>query len=411
MKDTRTESLIGITKAKVPSDTQVLRSVTVGIDQLTSFYNLYYLEDFVAKGGSVVRFVTGKHGSGKTHFISLLKADAADCGYVTAALDAGKLLLNDFTKLYEAVFKACDFRKLVDDVCSKMLSDLGYQGINLDSGISVMDQISDMGQLDAISRNEIRGKIRSLSINNTYMDNNFAIIVSMFVSARIGLFEFEKTAEERLLMWLAADGSLKLSDIKQDGLLPYRINKYNARHLLRSLTELCRIAGHKGLFISVDNLDVLLNDSALSEVHYTKMRRDDTFESIRQMIDDVDTFRNLFIVFAFNSELLDNDRAGIKSYQALWLRMQNEIVSARFNPFSSLIDMDEANNEYLNAANLIEMSRKFASIANGLDFHIDPIDGSKVEEIIKNAKYGSNALPYLVNIATLGLVPGNNSQN
>ena len=129
------------------------------------------------------------------------------------------------------------------------------------------------------------------------------------------------------------------------------------------------------------------------------------------MIDDVDTFRNLFIVFAFNSELLDNDRAGIKSYQALWLRMQNEIVSARFNPFSSLIDMDEANNEYLNAANLIEMSRKFASIANGLDFHIDPIDGSKVEEIIKNAKYGSNALPYLVNIATLGLVPGNNSQN
>ncbi|MDD2511237.1 MAG: DUF2791 family P-loop domain-containing protein, partial [Syntrophomonas sp.] len=33
------------------------------------------------------------------------------------------------------------------------------------------------------------------------------------------------------------------------------MTKYNARHMLRSLVEICRLAGYKGLIISIDELD------------------------------------------------------------------------------------------------------------------------------------------------------------
>ena len=34
--------------------------------------------------------------------------------------------------------------------------------------------------------------------------------------------------------------------------------------------------------------------------------------------------KNIMFVFAFERELLDHDSAGLKSYQALWMRIQNE---------------------------------------------------------------------------------------
>ena len=80
---------------------------------------------------------------------------------------------------------------------------------------------------------------------------------------------------------------------------------------------------------------------------YTKLKREDTYESIRQLIDDIDSLKHIMFVFAFDRELLDNDSAGIKSYQALWMRIQNEIISRRFNRFTDIVDMDRlAEQEY-----------------------------------------------------------------
>lgn len=58
------------------------------------------------------------------------------------------------------------------------------------------------------------------------------------------------------------------------------------------------------------------------------------------MIDDIDSMKNLMIVYAFDRELVDNENAGLKSYQALWMRIQNEIIGERFNRFTDLVDLD-----------------------------------------------------------------------
>lgn len=205
-----------------------------------------------------------------------------------------------------------------------------------------------------------------------------------------------------LLSWLAGDRSLKLSAIRSLGLSPVRITKYNARHMLRSLAEVIRMAGYSGLFITVDDLEILLSRSSLDPVHYTKLKREDTYESIRQLIDDIDSMKNIMFVFAFERELLDNDSAGLKSYQALWMRIQNEVIGEHFNRFTDIVDLDRLAAEVYTPQILMEMSQKLADTYKKLGENIHPIDLETCKALIDQAKNGSVSLPRLVNMATLG---------
>ena len=83
--------------------------------------------------------------------------------------------------------------------------------------------------------------------------------------------------------------------------------------MLRSLAEVIRMGGYSGLFVTIDDLEILVSRSSLEPVHYTKMKREDTYESIRQLIDDIDSMKNIMFVYAFDRELIDNENAGLKS--------------------------------------------------------------------------------------------------
>ncbi|MBQ9189643.1 MAG: hypothetical protein IJ138_09990, partial [Clostridia bacterium] len=46
-------------------------------------------------------------------------------------------------------------------------------------------------------------------------------------------------------------------------------------------------------------------------------------ENRYQLIDDIDNMRHVMFLFCFDRELLDDENYGVKSYQALWMRIQN----------------------------------------------------------------------------------------
>lgn len=107
-------------------------------------------------------------------------------------------------------------------------------------------------------------------------------------------------------------------------------------------------------------------------------------------------------VFAFDRELLDNDNAGIKSYQALWMRIQNEIISRRFNRFTDIVDMDRLAAQEYTVDVVMEMSAKLADAADKSGIPAKAIDREKAEEILARSKVGAAAVPGLVSQATLG---------
>lgn len=389
----------------VPTDETVLRAVTVGLDRITAFWKKWYFEDFIAAGGSSIKFVSGRKGAGKTHLITLAAVDAAAAGLLPVTLDADDILLSDFSSLYRAVFNSLDIIPLVEKIANDTAMDLGY-GWTPESGKSFMDFLSDADQLDPVTRREVRTAIKQRFSGNPYMDVNFASACSLLAGDHIGMLDLEDNGRQTVLKWLRGEKDMSIPSLRALGMSTYKIDKANARYMLRSLCELVRLSGYKGLFISVDNLDVLASSTALGKNHYTKMRRDDTYESLRQLIDDIDTFRYVFFLFAFDRILVDDERKGLKSYHALWLRMQNEIVSGRLNFFTSMLDLDNANRDFFTPEAIMEMSRRLGDLSNDVDVKAHPLDETKANELVEKAKFASLSLPVLVSNCTFQLESG-----
>lgn len=76
-------------------------------------------------------------------------------------------------------------------------------------------------------------------------------------------------------------------------------------------------------------------------MRYTRARRDELYESIRQVIDEVDALKGLLMVLSGRRALLEDEKHGVRSYEALWMRLQNEVRSERVNKFADLLDLNQ----------------------------------------------------------------------
>ena len=250
---------------------------------------------------------------------------------------------------------------------------------------------------DALTRREIRSLLKKIFLDNPMLDNNFALACSMLTGSILGYPILEEQNKELLLACLESDRTVKLSQLRSLGFYPSRITRYNARHMLRSLAEVIRMGGYSGLFVAIDDLEILISRSSLEPIHYTKMKREDTYESIRQLIDDIDSMKNIMFVYAFDRELIDNENAGLKSYQALWMRIQNEIVGERFNRFSDMIDLDRLAAQEYTPEVIIAISESLASLPKSVQSA--PLNRQKAEDVLRRAHTGAIGIPRLIQLA------------
>ena len=140
----------------------------------------------------------------------------------------------------------------------------------------------------------------------------------------------------------------------------------------------------------------------MDEIHYTKLRREDTYESIRQLIDDIDTMHHIMFVYGMDRLMLDNERAGLKSYQALWMRIQNEIVSGRFNCFTDIADLDRLADQELAVGDVVRLSEEMAEECQAAGEHAQVLTREQAEVVREKARLGGLGLPEMVRRATLG---------
>ena len=90
--------------------------------------------------------------------------------------------------------------------------------------------------------------------------------------------------------------------------------------------------------------------------------------------------------------LIDDENAGLKSYQALWMRIQNEIVGERFNRFADMVDMDRLAAQEYTPEVIVSMSQKLAERQRDMT----PLDTEQAEEILRQAHTGSFGIPQLI---------------
>jgi len=130
------------------------------------------------------------------------------------------------------------------------------------------------------------------------------------------------------------------SPYKRSSMLHETLAKHNARSWLYSLVEILKFMGYKGVIILLDQFEAILPKSE-AVVHYTPMRRNDVYELIRQLIDDMDFFPNTLIVISGSREIFEDEKHGLASYHALWMRIQPGFEQLQnLNVYSDLIDSD-----------------------------------------------------------------------
>ena len=368
--------------------------LTDGIGFLADFWREKYLQEYIRNGGSKIKFVTGRTGSGKTHFLRLMMAVAREEHYKTVWFSAKDIWMHDFKEIYVEIFHQCDLLSCLEAASGSLIREMGYDPQDIPAGMKFIDYLSQNGEGDAVTKREIRAQLRRFFLENPMMDNNFALACSMLTGSILGYPILEEQNQELLLSWLEGDRSIKLSQLRALDFYPSRITKYNARHMLRSLAEVVRMGGFSGLFIAIDNMEILTSRSSLEAVHYTKMKREDTYESIRQLIDDIDSMKNIMFVYAFDRELIDNENAGLKSYQALWMRIQNEIVGERFNRFTDMVDLDRLAAQEYSPEVIVAISKSVADLR--LNRTAEPLTEEQAQEIVSQARTGAVGIPRLI---------------
>ena len=374
-----------------------VEQLTGGISFLADFWREKYLQEYVRDGGSKIKFVTGRQGSGKTHFLRLMASIAREENYMTIQFSAKDIWMHDFKEIYVEIFTQCDILKCLEGVGRHLIQEMGFDYRDIPDGMKFIDYLSQNGMGDALTKREIRTQLRQIFLDNPMMDNNFALACSMLTGSILGYPVLEEQNQELLLAWLEGDRSIKLSQLRALDFYPSRVTKYNARHMLRSLAEVVHMGGYAGLFITIDDMEILISRSSLEAVHYTKMKREDTYESIRQLIDDIDSMKNIMFVYAFDRELIDNENAGLKSYQALWMRIQNEIVGERFNRFTDMVDLDRLAAQEYSPEVIIAISESLARVQRNSP--VTSLDFDAAQKIVQQSRTGAVGVLKLIWLA------------
>lgn len=364
--------------------------------QQIAFLRRHYLSaegGFVREGGAKIKLVIGATGAGKTHFLADVAEAARREGFLVASIDARAVPLGGFDLLYQAVAAGLDFAGLARRFVGQVLADSGYGdpalGVGQTLGAWAATQGHELGPL----RVKLAEALHRRLCGNPDLDYGYALGLMRWCEATAwggdGGSGEEGPASGGLLEHWLRGGRVAVRDCNRLR-LRRSADRYTARLWLRSLLHFIRMAGLPGLVGAVDGLEILMEgrprgtaagsartaatgaggagaeaagwadggvggpvsplggnwgafvSGAGGVPRYTKQRRDDFYEALRALIDDMGLMPGFLLVLAGPPALvdLDNGKTGFKSYPALAERVENEVETVDLNHFADEIVLE-----------------------------------------------------------------------
>jgi len=319
-----------------PSNPELLTGMTVGRDRWLNRMRDHYLSNYIFDGGSKVKVLVGGAGTGKSHLLHSVLQDAQGLDYETVYLSAREYRLNDLPSLYRAIVKQIDQERLVQGLCSHVAKKLGCGQYDSDDYLLPI-LLEDQGLTRDLAIPEIK-KATSQALKDVDFSTSFKTFAYSVITNR--LINDNRDAVRLCLKWLEGEKLERYQ--KQSTNLFERLQKINARYWLNSLIRLLKLAGLAGLVVAIDDLEVMTERHPESKrFRYTPNAIKDTCEVFRQMIDDAELLGNFMLLLGGQSEMIDDEKRGFKSYEALWMRLQTGLLPVeKFNPLADIVNTD-----------------------------------------------------------------------
>jgi len=315
-------------------------TTTIKLDDWLPRIQKEYLQDFVSKGGSAVKFIIPADGIKTPQLAAGFEKMAAEECFQYIFVDAANAQIHKVDHLFFGIAGQMDWDNLAYEYVQRLLIDR----YKLPSSKTDFN-IENIAELNGRDVREMLPLINELLTKNLYRDYE---MTQEFRIAMLRLCQHQIDPESAggelcgaIKSWLKGE-KMPVFALKP-ALIFQKIGRHNARHMLFSLAHWLKITGAKGLIIILD-IARYLQDRRFAEpdgtFYYSTTAVLDCYEVLRQFIDGTDESKYLFILVIAPSEFLnpDNLKRGINAYDALKLRIWDEVYDqVRANPLSSLV--------------------------------------------------------------------------
>jgi P-loop Domain of unknown function (DUF2791) len=302
------------------------------------FVQREYLKSYIASGGAAVKLLCVGDDGARTRLSSGLAGSGDRFEY--AAVDAATTRVHLIDQVFATIARQLDWVALADAVVRAALHRAAFPVPDGHTGVE-LGVFARYHEIDAAELyRSVRRTIEQIVLRDAELSHEFRVAMLRLCQERLGRGDVSATERETVLGWLRGE-RLPAADLRRVGLYA-KVNRYNARPLLVSLTRWLRIAGRSGLVLHLD-LDRLAVTRrppvGLRDGHYySKAATLDAYELVRQLIDAIDELEGLFVAVQLPPTLVNDEARGLPGYTALQLRVADDVRDRlRANPYAAMV--------------------------------------------------------------------------
>lgn len=317
----------------------------IGIDDYADFLGREYLDSYVRGGGAAVKFVVAADDEQARRFSTTVRDRATDAGYLAARVDAVTTRIHMMDKLFFAIAPQVDWDALAAHAVREAMASVAHPVPEGSTDVSVEAVAAhydvDPGEL---SRDVNRALQQRVS-RDYAMVRDFRVAMLRLCQALLATGQVTDAEHAAVLDWLR--GELRHITLLRSAMIFRRIGRHNARQMLFSLAHWLSAHGRAGLMLELDVRRLGFARRPRPEerqgLYYTKAALLDAYELLRQLLDNTDDMARCCVVVVAAPEFLSDPKRGLDAYQALKLRIYDEVRDRfRENPYSSLVRLAEA---------------------------------------------------------------------
>jgi hypothetical protein len=314
-------------------------------DDYVEFLGREYLGSYVGQGGAAVKFVVAVDDEEAESFSDALRQRAVTDGYLPVHVDAADTRIHMIEQVFFELARQVDWDALAIRAVRGALDAIAHPAPPGGASVSV-DAVAahhgvDPGELSRDVNRELQARI----YRDYAMVQEFRIAMLRLCQAQLGTGQVTDAEHAAVIDWLRGD--LRQVSLLRSAMIFRRIGRHNARQLLFSLAHWLSANGTVGLLLELDVRRLRVARRPRPEesrgLYYTKAALLDAYELLRQLVDNTDELAHCCVVVVAAPEFLTDHNRGLDAYQALKLRIYDEVRDRhRDNPYSSLVRLGAA---------------------------------------------------------------------
>ncbi|MGV7227938.1 MAG: BREX system ATP-binding domain-containing protein [Nitrospirales bacterium] len=324
-----------------------------------------YFQRFVGQGGSSVKFVVTPSDTDRTQVQDQLIALAQKEDYACVRVDAKDTKIHMMDKFFHQVARRIEWDALASQFVRRLLQENGYQIPEGQENFSLAGVARMNERAEPLLRRDLNSWLERAIYRDTHMCQEFRMAMIRLCLGQMDSGSESPFMTEPVKAWLC--GELRQISALKEALIFQKIVRTNARYMFASLSRWLRLVGKTGLVVSLDLSRCLESKKPTSPegLYYGVSATLDAYEMLRQFIDGTDELESLLLVVSVPPEFLTDTRRGLNRYEALKLRIWDEVRDRKYqNPLGALIRLSASGNSREDTEGNAE-SYEQAAMANG----------------------------------------------